>query len=55
MEDARYFEQRAILYATAARETADRWYAVRFRELAAHFADLARRASGDDSETRLPN
>lgn len=45
MEDARYFEQRALHYAAAARETKDRWYALRFCELAAHFAAMARQTS----------
>jgi hypothetical protein len=44
MDDARYFEQRAKDYAAAARQTSDRWYAVRFAELATHFAALARQA-----------
>jgi hypothetical protein len=44
MDDARYFEQRAKDYAAAARQTSDCWYAIRFRELAAQFAAMARRA-----------
>ena len=44
MDEMGYFERRALDFAAAARETKDRWYAQRFFELAAHFAEMARRA-----------
>jgi hypothetical protein len=52
MEDSRYFAQRAKDYAAAARETSDRWYALRFSELAAHFAAMARQAALGAGERR---
>ena len=44
MDETRYFEQRAMDYAAAARATSDRWYALRFKELAEHYAAMARQA-----------
>ena len=52
MDDARYFEQRALDYAAAEQATKDRWYAQRFFELAAHFHAMARRAPPDRDDAR---
>lgn len=47
MDHSRSFEQLARDYAAAACEAKDGWYALRFCELAAHFAAMARQATGD--------